>query len=74
MLITRSNGHTDSEYRDEFPVSELQPGAHATLCLRIGGQWQVIVEEAHADYILVKGEKGPLRFESDEITEIKLKW
>jgi hypothetical protein len=71
MLITRGNGHTDSEYRDEFPTSELQPGTMCRIVHTTGGVWTVEIEQAHPTWITTQ---GGARFDLEDVAEIKLKW
>jgi hypothetical protein len=71
MLITRGNGHTDSTWQDEFPVSELQPGTRCRVVHTTGGVWPIEIEEAHTTWIKTK---GGARFDLEEVAEIKLKW
>jgi hypothetical protein len=71
VTITRRNGHTDTEYRDEFPVGELQAGIKCTVVHVTGGTWAIEVAEAHPTWLLTK---GGARFDLEDVAEVKLFW
>jgi hypothetical protein len=74
-MMVISGEHHDGSPADEFPVAELPKGAMVTLCLRRGGIWQCIIEEAYRDYILVKGKpERPIRFDIGDVETLRLFW
>jgi len=76
VLVTRKNGHKESDSEDEFPVKELPKGKRCSVTLRNGGIWQVIVQEAHSAFLIVEGgfSGRGTRIEDEQVKELKLFW
>jgi len=76
VLVTRKNGHKESDSEDDFPVRELPTGKRCTIVFHNGGSFQVIILEAHASYVVAEGgyQGRGLRIESDQVRDLNLYW